>query len=89
MGARSVLVIEPCILRKTKEYERFNCQDRNRGLGFVLRQLFLCASEWIKPNLLDKTGVNLIRYLFSQVIITKVLAGLITDLHHYDYSNNR
>jgi len=89
MGARSVLIIEPCILRKTKEYERFNCPDRNRGLGFVLRRLIPYPSEWIKPNLLDKTGVNLIRYLFSQIIITKVLAGLITDSHHYDYSNNR
>ena len=35
MGARWVPLIESCILRKTKEYERFNCPDRNQDLGFV------------------------------------------------------
>jgi hypothetical protein len=62
--------------------------DQNRRLSFVFRWLFLYYQFGIEPNLLDKTGVNLIRYPFSQCIFIKVLAGLITDSHHYNCPNN-
>ena len=54
-----------------------------------LRRMFSCSLERIWPNLLDKTGVNLIRYLFSQLIISCFLAGVTADLYHYEYSNNQ